>query len=375
MISFSQGIIHEYYTVALAPAIGALVGIGSLALWAHRTQWWARVTGAGLIAGSAWWAAILLGRSADFAGWLIPLVLVTGLAAAGAFLVAPMLRGPMGQRVALGAGIVGLVVALAGPLAYSVETATSPASGSLPSAGPTVAGASTGPGGRGPGGAGRPGGGGQLPGATGNQGTTGTPGGTLPGGTLPGGTGGQAGTLPGGPGGTLPGGAGSQGATGQALPGFPGGQGGPGTGGGGRGGPGSLLEASTPSAELTAALVADAEQFTWVAAAVGANAAAGYQLASEEPVMAIGGFNGSDPSPTLAQFQALVAAGQIHWFLGGGDGFGTQMGGSQSAAEISAWVESNFPATTIDGTTLYDLSASDLAAQAPEAAAAASVAL
>ena len=30
VFSFAQGIIHPYYTVALAPAIGALVGIGSV---------------------------------------------------------------------------------------------------------------------------------------------------------------------------------------------------------------------------------------------------------------------------------------------------------------------------------------------------------
>ena len=56
---------------------------------------------------------------------------------------------------------------------------------------------------------------------------------------------------------------------------------------------------------MTDALLADADEFTWVAAAVGANSAAGYQLATERPVMAIGGFNGSDPAPTLAEFQAL----------------------------------------------------------------------
>ena len=47
-------------------------------------------------------------------------------------------------------------------------------------------------------------------------------------------------------------------------------------------------------------------RYTWVAATVGSNNASGYQLATGDPVMAIGGFNGSDPSPTLAQFQQLV---------------------------------------------------------------------
>ena len=81
----------------------------------------------------------------------------------------------------------------------------------------------------------------------------------------------------------------------------------PGGPGGMRGGPGGILGSPTPSAELTALLKQDAGSYTWVAAAVGSNNAAGYQLAVDAPVMAIGGFNGTDPAPTLAQFQALVA--------------------------------------------------------------------
>jgi hypothetical protein len=72
--------------------------------------------------------------------------------------------------------------------------------------------------------------------------------------------------------------------------------------------------------------------------------------------MAIGGFNGSDPSPTLAQFQTYVADGQVHWFIGGGMGMASD-GGSSASAEIAAWVRANFTAQTIDGVTLYDLSA------------------
>jgi len=117
---------------------------------------------------------------------------------------------------------------------------------------------------------------------------------------------------------------------------------------------GGLLNGSTSSAEMTALLQADAEAYTWTAAAVGANNAAGYQLASEQPVMAIGGFNGSDPSPTLAQFQRYVADGQVHWFIASGTGAGP--GGSGGSSEIATWVEANFTATTVDGTTLHDLS-------------------
>src|SRR5205823_4239060 len=53
-------------------------------------------------------------------------------------------------------------------------------------------------------------------------------------------------------------------------------------------------------------LQTDAGDYRWVAATIDANSAAGYELATGEAVMAIGGFNGSDPAPTLAQFQAYV---------------------------------------------------------------------
>jgi len=107
---------------------------------------------------------------------------------------------------------------------------------------------------------------------------------------------------------------------------------------------------------MTSLLQADAGEYTWVAAAIGSNSASGYQLAADEPVMAIGGFNGSDPSPTLEQFQQYVADGEIHYFISGGGGFGGQsMNGSNASSEISTWVQSNFTATTVDGVTIYDL--------------------
>jgi 4-amino-4-deoxy-L-arabinose transferase-like glycosyltransferase len=134
--------------------------------------------------------------------------------------------------------------------------------------------------------------------------------------------------------------------------------------GGGPGGPlgriGGLLDAGTTSAALKALLVKDASSYTWVAATVGANSAAGVQLATGDPVMPIGGFNGTDPSPTLAQFQSLVAAGKIHYFIGGGGtgggpgGFGGR-GGSGTSSQIASWVESHFTSQTVGGVTVYDL--------------------
>jgi 4-amino-4-deoxy-L-arabinose transferase-like glycosyltransferase len=125
---------------------------------------------------------------------------------------------------------------------------------------------------------------------------------------------------------------------------------------GGGGGAGGILNASTSNAALTKKLQANASHYTWVAATVNSNNAAGYQLASGEPVMAIGGFNGTDPAPSLAQFEKYVSEGKIHYFIGGGGAGGFGSGGrGDDATKITSWVESHFTATTVDGTTIYNL--------------------
>ena len=75
--------------------------------------------------------------------------------------------------------------------------------------------------------------------------------------------------------------------------------------------------------------------------------------------MAVGGFNGTDPAPTLEQFQQLVAASRIHWFVGGGrpgrprgvDGHRRQRRRRPDRRVGPA----TFTPTTVDGTTVYDL--------------------
>jgi 4-amino-4-deoxy-L-arabinose transferase-like glycosyltransferase len=360
IFSFMSGIFHAYYTVALAPAVGALVGIGVTLLWRARTALDRRralaatATLAVTLAVTAWWSWRLLGRSADWYPWLRTAVLVVGLAAAAVLLLVDRLP----RRVAPVVLALGAVAALAGPVAYALQTAATPHTGSIPSAGPFVQG--------GPGRGGFPGG--RMP--VGMEFPGGPNGGTAQNGRFPGGTGGQGQFpgFPGGPNGTLPGGqddgtgsngtgsnggTGQDGGTGQQFPGgaFPGGDGRSQRNGGGMGG---LLDAREPSAEMTALLTADADHYTWVAATVGSNNASGYQLATRRPVMPIGGFNGSDPSPTLAQFQQYVAAGKIHYFIGGG-GFRAN-GGSNASQEIATWVAAHFTARTVDGVTVYDLS-------------------
>jgi hypothetical protein len=97
---------------------------------------------------------------------------------------------------------------------------------------------------------------------------------------------------------------------------------------------------------------------------VNSNNAAGYQLASREPVMAIGGFNGTDPAPTLVQFEKYVSEGKIHYYIAGGGGFGGGGfgggfggggGSSDDASQINSWVESHFTAETLGGVTIYNL--------------------
>jgi 4-amino-4-deoxy-L-arabinose transferase-like glycosyltransferase len=327
--SFGQGIIHPYYSVALAPAIGALVGIGGALAWQRRDSLAARLVLGGTIGVTAVWGWALLGRS-DWNAWLAPAVLAVGSVTAVLVIGAPTLRGKAGAALAAGA----LVVGLAGPAAYSLQTASTTHSRGLPSAGPDQGG-QTGPGGRGPGGFGR------------RRGTALAPG--------RGGFGGQPGANQGFPGGAPPFGGGTGAGAGAGVPG-----GGANTGG--------LLSGSTSSAQITVLLDEDASSYRWVAAAIGSNSASGFQLASGHPVMPIGGFNGSDPSPTLAQFKQYVADGDIHWFIAEGGGFGGgmgpgmgrgpgQMGGSSTtASEISEWVTANYTTTTVDGVTLYDLS-------------------
>lgn len=128
---------------------------------------------------------------------------------------------------------------------------------------------------------------------------------------------------------------------------------------GGFGGPGGLLDSPEPGPALKEMLTDTGGQYQWAAAAVGSNNAAGYQLASGEPVMAVGGFNGTDPAPTLAEFKALIADRKVHYFISGrsvmgmfGGGHGS---GSREAADIAAWVAQAYSPLRVDGVVLYDL--------------------
>ena len=74
--------------------------------------------------------------------------------------------------------------------------------------------------------------------------------------------------------------------------------------------------------------------------------------------MAIGGFNGTDPSPTLAEFQRYVADRRIHYFIRGKMMIGNWGGGStgnREPADIAEWVETHYTPLTVDRVMIYDL--------------------
>jgi 4-amino-4-deoxy-L-arabinose transferase-like glycosyltransferase len=282
VFSLAQGIIHPYYTIALAPPIGALTSAGARVLWQHRASLIARMLMAGTVLVTAAWSYELLDRSPSWHPELRA-ALVAGAAAAAILVV---VLPPVASRGLTVAAALGVMVALAGPAAYTLDTVATAHSGAIPSAGPAVA-STTGLG---------PAGGGFR--------------------------------------------------TGRFTPpgGFPGGR--PQGGGG-------FLNASQVGTQLASMLEANADSYRWVAATVDANSAAGYQLATDDAVMAIGGFNGTDPAPTLVEFQNLVAQGKIHYFIAGGRGGGMASGSTSNA--IESWVSQHFTSTTIDGVTLYDL--------------------
>ncbi|MGW2594558.1 ArnT family glycosyltransferase [Streptomyces sp. NPDC001515] len=346
VFSFMAGIFHQYYTVALAPYLAALIGMGTTVLWEERARWWAAGTLAASSVATACWAYVLLGRTPDYLPWLRPTVLVAGLLAALGLLFVSHL----GRRLALLTVGVGLAASLAAPTAYSLSTLDTGHQGSIVTAGPSGGGMG-GPGG-GPGGGGAGGRGGMRP--PGGQGTQQGGGmGMPPTGTPPGQNQGQSQGQNQGQG---QGQAQGQGRTGLP-PGMTGGTGfGEGFGGGGTGGGmGGLLNGASVGSEAEKLLEKDAEDYTWAAAAIGSQNAASYQLATGDPVMAIGGFNGSDPSPTLSQFKKYVGDGRIHYFVSGGMGGGGGMGGSGSSSEISSWVKENFTEVTVGSATFYDL--------------------
>ncbi|GAB3271226.1 glycosyltransferase family 39 protein [Sinomonas notoginsengisoli] len=293
VFSFMTGTVHNYYAIALAPGIAGVVGIGAAELWRGRAYWPSRIVLAVVVLGTSIWTAVLLGGDSSWLPWLRVAVVVLGVLAALGFL-ARLDRVGAG-RFRAGAVALAVTALLAGGLgttAFTVATASVGHSGAIPTSGPS-----------GGDGFGARAGFGQVRDRTSADRSDASP------------------DAPGG----LPGDA----------PGQPGG----GFGGG-----------ASASSELVALL----QQTTtkWSAATNGSNTAAALELASSTNVIAMGGFTGSDPYPSLDEFTAMVAKGEVTYYVAGG-GFGGR-GGSDTSA-ISQWVQANFQAQTVGSSTVYRL--------------------
>jgi 4-amino-4-deoxy-L-arabinose transferase-like glycosyltransferase len=334
VLSFQQGTQHPYYTSAMAPPIAGLTGIGAVALYqaARRSGWWSLVLAAAVgITGG--WAVVLLRRTPNWNAWLpwavagATIVAVLALAlgwlcsrrsgqtqdsAAAAGWPRRFLTASRPGRLFAVAGTVGLIAVLAGPAAYSATPLSQTIAGSNPTAGPTAGG---GLGGFGTGGAG----------LAGFGGTDAARGGVGTGGYGAGGYGaGRAGI----------------GRTERV---------------GGAGGLGGLGGAADK--QMIAYLEAHRDGATWLVAVQGSSSAASIILATGGiPVMAIGGFRGTDAAPTLAQFEQYVKQGKVHYVMAGGrgglggGGFGGGSGGT--VGSVTSWVEQNctaVPASAYDG--------------------------
>ncbi|MDI9927631.1 MULTISPECIES: glycosyltransferase family 39 protein [Rhodococcus] len=316
IFSYMSGTIHPYYTVALAPALAGMIGTGGYALWLRRESIWGRAGMASMMIAAGVWSWVLLHRNADWLPALKWILLVGTIVAAVMILAAGRYR-----RLTAAALILGAVAGLGGGASYAIATTTNAHSGSVPTAGPTGAVSDGGPGG--------------MPGG-------GMPSGGMPSGGMP---------IDAMPSDAMPSGDAGLPADAADLPaGFAGGNVGGGMAMGGMGG---------ESNEELAALL-ESTTTKWSAAVNGSMSAAGYELASDTAVMAIGGWSG-DPAPSLDEFIQYVADHEVTYYVSGGMGGGMARGGlggdsESTSSQIQEWVEANFTATTVGSATVYDLS-------------------
>ena len=309
VFSYMSGIVHSYYAVALAPAIAALVGAGLVDMWRLRAgRLWIGGILVGLaLAGTAWFGATLLDRTPSFAPGVGFAAIVLAALALAVLIVAAapaLAERRLFKRAAVAAAGVGVIATLLAPGAYAWQTMNTGINGGDPHPGPNSA-SSLG-----------------FGGFAGGSANFGGPGGPA-GGTVSGGL----------PSGAFPSG------------GFPGG-----------GLPGGGDQATTDSTLLDY-LVKNRGDAKWIVAVNGSGSAGQIELSTGLPVMAMGGFTGSDPSPSLDQFKSYVSSGQVRFaIVGGGFGGGRAGGFGGSSSSVETWVTSTCKAVTSVSSTLYDCS-------------------
>ncbi|MGW5260509.1 glycosyltransferase family 39 protein [Microbispora sp. NPDC004025] len=307
VFSFSSGTFHPYYSTAMAPAIAALSGIGGVLMWrAARVSAVWRLVLAAAVAVTGAWSFVVLRRTPDFVPWLAwavagaTAVAVLTLAVTARASTAPERGAPAGRggwlaaRVTAAALAAAVTAGLAGPAAYALTPLGSAVNGTNPTAGPSQG--RGGPSGRG---------------GFGGFGAFGGPGG------------------PDGPGGMIPPGGNAEDGNAQDRNA----QGGDRQGGRGTGGPGGRVDAA-----MAAYLKRNKGSATWLVAVDSAQSASSLILSTGEPVIAMGGFTGSDPAMTVEKLQRYVSEGRLRYILLGEGAFGPSRGAS---ADVTEWVKAH----------------------------------
>ena len=135
--SLMSGAMHPYYTVLLAPAVAALIGLACSDLADAWDEPLARLLGTALLALGGAYTLTVLGTGHREPGWVSPMVTVC-LAVAMLLLVVPATRaqGPQGPLLR-GAAMTAVAVSLlTGPTVFAVATLGRPVTGANPLAGP-----------------------------------------------------------------------------------------------------------------------------------------------------------------------------------------------------------------------------------------------
>lgn len=126
VFSFMDGTVHPYYTVALAPAIAAVLGISVRELWRGRAFTAPRLLLAVMSAATGVWGFVLLDRTPDWLPALRWIVLVASVLTAAVLAVGANRFGRRGTAIL---AIVAALSGLAATTAYTVETVARAESG------------------------------------------------------------------------------------------------------------------------------------------------------------------------------------------------------------------------------------------------------
>ena len=116
----------------------------------------------------------------------------------------------------------------------------------------------------------------------------------------------------------------------------------------------AVMFGNLPASDIVSRLRAASPGTTWAAAMVGSETAANYQLESKRSVLPVGGFDGTDPFPTLEEFQTMVANGRVGSLVIQ-DLPPLTLEGRGESARIVEWVSGHYPAEQVGSAQYYNL--------------------